>query len=224
MGASTIATGTRTGLRKQSPLTRSEILLTGAVGAFAPQILRWYNQADLDMGFDVWAAAGHAAVVALFLTLAGYITMVWGVRTLKEAFFVGLAVPAIILGPGTDLAKLAQPASAAAQVRSPASRVSAVAHPALGAIDLRVRGDDGSAIPRFHTVASDGRARSYSAENGYLPLPAGRYRVVVSAAGYETAAQDVVVAPSQNAPVYVTLHRLSAAQRFLHGANRAVGR
>jgi len=223
MGASTIATGMRGGLRKSQVLSRRDILITGAVGAFAPQILRWYNQADFGSGFDAWATAGHAGVIVLFLGLAGYITMVWGVRTLKEAFFVGLAVPAIILGPGTDLAKLAQPGRADAQVSQHTSRGSTQTRFAIGAVALRVRADDGSALSRFRAVAIDEHDRSYSADSRYLPLPAGHYRLLVSATGYETAERDVVVSANDSMSVDVTLHRLSAAQRFLRGANRAVG-
>ena len=223
MGTSTIVTGTRGGLRKSQVLSRRDILFTGAVGAFAPQILRWYTQADFGSDFDAWATAGHAGVVALFLGLAGYITMVWGVRTLKEAFFVGLAVPAIILGPGTDLAKLAQPGRADAQARQHISRDSTPTRFAVGAVALHVRADDGSAISHFRAVAIDGREQSYSAESGYLPLPAGRYRLSVSATGYETAERQVAVPANESTSVDITLQRLSPAQRFLRGANRAVG-
>jgi Carboxypeptidase regulatory-like domain len=220
MGAAAIATDSRTGLRRPV-LTRHEVLVTGAIGAFAPQILRWYNQADFTLDFDAWAAVGHAGVVVLFLALAGYVTMLWGVRTLKEAFLVGLAVPSIILGPGGDLASLAAPRKADAQVRAVPSRT-ADARPPVGTIEVFVRAEDGSAITRFRTVATDGRSRTYSADNGYLPLPAGRYRLSVSAAGYEPDERRVVVAARQSAEINVTLHRLSPAQRIFNGAGRAV--
>lgn len=223
MGASAIAADSRAGLRRPV-LTRQEVLVTGAIGAFAPQILRWYNQADFTLEFDAWATAGHAGVVVLFLALAGYVTMLWGVRTLKEAFLVGLAVPSIILGPGGDLASLAAPARANAQVRAVPPRTAADARPAVGTIEVFARAADGSAITRFRTVATDGHSRTYSADNGYLPLPAGRYRISVSAAGYEPIERRVVVAARQSAEINVTLHRLSPVQRIFNGAGRAVSR
>lgn len=223
MGVSAIAAEPRSSLRRPS-LSRPEVLLTGAVGAFAPQILRWYNQADVALEFDVWATVGHAGVVVLFLALAGYVTMLWGVRTLREAFLVGLAVPSIILGPGGDLAALAAPRKASAQMRVVPAPAHAVVRPAVGTLEVFVRGDDGTRITRFRAAVTDERSRTYASDTGYLPLPAGRYRLSVSAAGYEPMVRHVVVAARQNSEINVTLHRLSAAQRLFRGAGRAIGR
>jgi len=222
METSVPAADSRAGLRKPA-LTRAEIVLAGAVGAFAPQILRWYAGSGFG-DLDPVVAAGHAVVVLLFLALAGYVTLLWGVRTLREAFLVGLAVPSIVLGPGGDLAALARPGGASAQMRVPPARVATDARPAVGALDLRVRAEDGGDIERFSAVATDGRSRTYATESGYLPLPAGPYRLQVSAPGHETLERQVLVSPRQSTDVYVTLRRLSPAQRFLKGAAQAIDR
>ena len=212
MRAPTVVNVAREGLRKPTA-TNQQILVTGAIGAFAPQVLRWYTQPDLHVNRDPWGMAGYVGVMVLFLALAGYVTMLWGVRTLREAFLVGLAVPSIILGPGSDLASLAKPEKAHAQ-----------SHPAVGVIEIRAHSQDGKRVTRFRTIATDGSSSTYSTESGYLTLPAGRYRLSILAGGYETAEEDVTVAPRQHLPFNVTLHRLSPAQRVFQGAADAVRR
>src|SRR5712691_1381752 len=93
-----------------------QAFLTGALGAFAPQILRWYNQSSFKIESDLAVLAGYIIITLLFLILAGFVTVIWEARSLKEAFLVGLGVPAIILSAGPDVTSLLKIKGAGAQV------------------------------------------------------------------------------------------------------------
>src|SRR5215471_12477499 len=97
-------------------MTKWQVFLTGALGAFAPQILRWYSQSSFTIEADPVVLAGSIAITLLFLILAGFVTVIWEARSLKEAFLVGLAVPSIILSAGSDVRSLLKAKDAAAQV------------------------------------------------------------------------------------------------------------
>ncbi len=70
-------------------MSRWQIFFTGAIGAFAPQILRWYSQ-GAEIPRDPMILAGQLVITLLFIGLVGYVALIWKVRDLKEAFFVGL--------------------------------------------------------------------------------------------------------------------------------------
>lgn len=194
---------------------KSEVFLAGAIGALAPQILRWYTQWDGHGGVpDPLIAAGRAAVTLAFVALAGYVAMVWDVRSLKEGFLVGVGVPAVILGSGSDLASLAKASPASAQtlrVAAP-SRDHGVARLIVQAV-----GDDGRQIPDvLLTATSDGDQNRVSGPRPLILRP-GRYNLVIQARGYETEDRVIRLSPEQTLQFPVHLRPLSAKNRFLQG-------
>ncbi len=194
-------------------MSKSQIFFTGAIGAFAPQILRWYSQ-GAEISKDPMILAGQLLITLLFIGLAGYVTLIWKVRDLKEAFFVGLGVPAIILSSGSDLGSIIKAPNAHAQ------EVSAVGH-----LLVRARSEDGTDLTRTSITVSDPRgakeARYSGSPNKSLTLAAGTYDVAVQAEGFEAQERkQVVVEPNKNTVIDVTLRRLSATERFFQGVTR----
>jgi PEGA domain len=199
---------------RHGALCRSEVFLAGIVGAFAPQILRWYVQVDsgtLKGPWDWVETAGRLAVSTLFLVVAGYIAMLWEARSLREAFMIGLGVPSIILGPGADLASLGKAQKAHAQTAY-----------AVGVVEVRAI-SEGIVVPNVQIVASrDGRR--HFAEGSRLTLTPGTYRIEIHARGYEREEREVTVAAHNTTRVEIALRRLSATERFFKGASDAVKR
>jgi hypothetical protein len=187
---------------------KGQVFLTGAVGAFAPQILRWYSQ-GLEIKPDPWEIAGRAVVTLLFLALAGYVALLWDVRNLKEGFLVGLGVPSIILSAGSDLTSLAKVGQAWGQPL-----------PATGTLVVQARSEQGDSIADFRVLATDDMARTYAAGRQGLLLPPGKYRVVVEAGGYHSVSRTLVVEPGRTTRLDVTLPALSAYERFFKGILR----
>jgi hypothetical protein len=191
-------------------MKKKRIFLTGVAGAFAPQILRWYSQASVDLDNDPVQLAGRAFITLLFLGLAGYITVLWDVRNLKEAFFIGLGVPSIILSAGSDLGSLAKPAPAQAQI------VTENAYLVVSA-----RNDKGENIAPIRVMATDEQGKViYLGRKGDALLPAGRYTIAVSASGYEVETKHVSLAAKQTVKLDVTLKEKSLADRFIQGIQR----
>jgi hypothetical protein len=191
-------------------MKKKQIFLTGVAGAFAPQILRWYSQASVDLDNDPVQLAGRAFITVLFLGLAGYITVLWDVRNLKEAFFIGLGVPSIILSAGSDLGSLAKPAPAQAQV------ITENAYLVVSA-----KNDKGENIAPIRVTATDEQGKViYLGRKGEALLPAGRYTIAVSASGYEVEINNISLAAKQTAKLEVTLKEKSLADRFIQGIQR----
>jgi hypothetical protein len=190
------------------------VFFAGIVGAFAPQILRWYVQVDssaLKGPWDWVEIAGRIAVSALFLVVAGYVATLWEVRSLREAFMIGLGVPSIILGPGADLAVLGKAQKAHAQTAY-----------SVGVVEVRAN-SEGTVVPDVQIVASrDGRR--HIGEGGRLTLTPGTYRLEIRARGYEVEERQVAVAAHNTIRLDVSLRRLSATQRFIKGASDAFRR
>lgn len=203
---------------KRLKLRKQEVFLAGAVGAFAPQLLRWYAQWDGRDGMpDPLLVAGRLVLTLAFVALAGYVAMVWDVRNLKEGFLVGVAVPAVILGSGSDLASLAKVAPASAQtVREAApARTDRAAH-----LIVHASGEDGQQIQGVFLVAIAEADQTRVSSPNSLVLRPGRYSVVVRARGYESEGQVVQVGPDETVTLSVTLRPLSAASRLLKGVRQ----
>jgi len=199
---------------QRSALGRREVFLTGIVGAFAPQILRWYVQADsggLKGPWDWLEVTGRIAVIVLFLSVAGYVSTLWDVKTLRQAFMVGLGVPSILLGPGADLAALGRVKMANAQ----ASYTS-------GAVEVRAT-SNGAPVRPVELVAV-GNGQHHIAGTSPLPLPPGNYQIAIRARGYETAEREVSVQANRTTQLDVSLRRLSSNERFLKGVKDAIKR
>lgn len=191
-------------------MKKKQIFLTGVAGAFAPQILRWYSQASVDLDNDPVQLAGRVFITSLFLGLAGYITLLWDVRSLKEAFFIGLGVPSIILSAGSDLGSLAKPGQAHAQV------ITDNAYLAVSA-----KNDKGENIAPLRVMATDEQGKViYLGRKGEALLPAGRYAITVSSSGYETETRNISLAAKQTVKLEVTLKEKSLADRFIQGIQR----
>lgn len=187
-------------------MTKMQIFWTGLGGAFAPQILRWYSQDTFDFANDLDPVkiAGRIFVTALFLALAGYVTVIWDPRTLKEAFWIGLAVPSIILSAGSDLNDIAKAPHADAQE--------------IATLSVQAKTETGNAISDITITATDQNGRVYSVPRNDLHLPPGPYTVVVEASGYEPEEMKLTIEPGQ--PMHrelVTLRRQSPVQRFFQG-------
>ena len=199
---------------QRSALGRREVFLTGIVGAFAPQILRWYVQADtgaLRGSWDWLEVTGRIAVIVLFLSVAGYVATLWDVKTLRQAFMVGLGVPSILLGPGADLAALSKVVKAHAQSTY-----------ASGAVEVRAT-SNGEPVRPVELVAV-GNGQHPIAGASPLPLPPGNYQVAIQARGYETAERTVTVQANRTTQLDVSLRRLSSNERFLKGVTDAIKR
>lgn len=198
----------------RSALGRREVFLTGIVGAFAPQILRWYVQADsggLTGSWDWLEVTGRIAVIVLFLSVAGYVATLWDVKTLRQAFMVGLGVPSILLGPGADLAALGK-----------VQRADAQAAYASGAVEVRVT-SNGEPVRPVELVAV-GSGQHHIAGTSPLPLPPGDYQIAIRARGYETAEREVSVQANRTTRLDVSLRRLSSNERFFKGVTDAIRR
>jgi carboxypeptidase family protein len=193
---------------------RREVFLAGIVGAFAPQALRWYvdvNSSALKGSWDWIEIGGRLAVSALFLVIAGYVATLWEVRSLREAFMIGLGVPAIILGPGADLAALGKAQPAHGQTAY-----------SVGVVEVRAT-SEGTSVPNVQIEASrDGRR--HIADAGRLTLTPGTYRLEIRAPGYELETRQVTVTADNTTRVDISLRPLSAAQRFIKGASDAFRR
>lgn len=191
-------------------MKKKQVFFTGVAGAFAPQILRWYSQASVDLDNDPVQLAGRIFITLLFLGLAGYITVLWDVRNLKEAFFIGLGVPSIILSAGSDLGSLAKPAPAQAQI------VTENAYLVVSA-----KNEKGENIAPIRVMATDEQGKViYLGRKGDALLPAGRYTIAVSAGGYEVETRHVSLAAKQTVKLDVTLKEKSLADRFIQGIQR----
>lgn len=191
-------------------MKKKQVFLTGVAGAFAPQILRWYSQASVDLDNDPVQFAGRAFITLLFLGLAGYITVLWDVRNLREAFFIGLGVPSIILSAGSDLGSLAKPAPVHAEI------VTDNAYLVVSA-----RNDKGEPITPIRVTATDAQGKVvYLGRKGEALLPPGRYAIAVSASGYEVETKQVSLAAKQTVKLDVTLKEKSVADRFIQGIQR----
>ena len=191
-------------------MKKKQIFFTGIAGAFAPQILRWYSQASVDLDNDPVQLAGRMFITLLFLGLAGYITLLWDVRSLKEAFFIGLGVPSIILSAGSDLGSLAKPAPAHAQVITDNAY-----------LVVSARNEKGEEIASIRVMATDEQGKViYLGRKGEALLPAGRYTIAVSASGYEVETMTVTLAAKQTAKLDVKLKEKSFAERFMQGIQR----
>jgi hypothetical protein len=153
-----------------------------------------------------WAEiAGRLVVSVLFLGVAGYLATLWEVRSLREAFMIGLGVPSIILGPGADLAALGRPQPARAQTAY-----------SVGAVEVSAT-SDGATIPHLQIEASrDGRR--YIGEGSRLTLTPGTYRLEIRASGYESEEREVTVTAHNTTRLDISLRPLSATQRFIKGA------
>jgi len=194
-------------------MSKWQIFFTGTIGAFAPQILRWYSQ-GAEIPRDPMILAGQLVITILFIGLAGYVALIWKVRDLKEAFFVGLGVPAIILSSGSDLGSIIKPPQAVAEEVT-----------AVGQLLVRARSEDGAAVTHGTISVSDPRGLKgtyYSGSpNKSLTLAAGTYDVVVQAEGFETEARkQVVIEPNKRAIIEVTLRKLSPGERFIQGLTK----
>jgi PEGA domain len=199
---------------QRSALGRREVFLAGIVGAFAPQILRWYVQADsggLRGSWDWLEVTGRIAVIVLFLSVAGYVATLWDVRTLRQAFMVGLGVPSILLGPGADLAALGKVQKANAQAAY-----------AAGAVEVRATSN--GAPVRLVELVTVGSGQHHIAGASPLSLPPGHYRIAIRARGYETTEREVSVQANRTTQLDVSLRRLSSSERFLKGASEAIQR
>jgi PEGA domain len=199
---------------QRSALCRREVFLTGIVGAFAPQILRWYVQADsggLRGSWDWFEVSGRIAVIVLFLTVAGYVATLWDVKTLRQAFMVGLGVPSILLGPGADLAALGK-----------VQRANAQAAYAAGAVEVRAT-SNGAPVRSVELVAV-GNGQQRIAGASPLPLPPGNYQIAIRARGYETAEREVSVQANRTTQLDVSLRPLSSSERFLKGVTDTIKR
>jgi hypothetical protein len=194
---------------------KGEVFLAGAVGALAPQILRWYTQWDGHGGMpDPLIAAGRAAVTLAFVALAGYVAMVWDVRNLKEGFLVGVGVPAVILGSGSDLASLAKVPAASAQTL----RVAAPARDhGIARLIVHAVGEDGRQIPGVLLIATADTDQSRVSGPNPLVLRPGHYSLVIQARGYETEDRVIRLSPEETLQLTVHLRPLSAANRFIRG-------
>ena len=199
---------------QRSALGRREVFLTGIVGAFAPQILRWYVQVDaggLKGSWDWIEVTGRIAVIVLFLSVAGYVATLWDVKTLRQAFMVGLGVPSILLGPGADLAALGRVQQATAQAAY-----------ASGVVEVRATSNGSPVRPVYLVAVGNGQHRIAGASP--LPLPPGNYYVEIRARGYETAQREVRVQTNRTTQLSVSLRRLSSNERFLKGVTDAIRR
>ncbi len=189
-----------------------QIFLTGVTGAFAPQVLRWYSQPPSEIVEtinDPVQLACYMAVTVLFLGVAGYVTMLWKVRSLKEAFFVGLAVPSIILSAGTDVASITPIREAGAQMI--ASTVNLV---------VNTRTEEGTDISGVKIVAiNQTSARTYSGGKEGLALPPGRYTVSIEANGYKTERREIMI-DQKSVSIDVTMRPKSLRGRILNGITR----
>ncbi len=199
---------------QRSALCRREVFLTGIVGAFAPQILRWYVQADsggLRGSWDWLEVMGRIAVIVLFLSVAGYVATLWDAKTLRQAFMVGLGVPSILLGPGADLAALGKVQKANAQAAY-----------AAGAVEVRAT-SNGAPVRSVELVAV-GNGQHRIAGASPLSLPPGNYQIAIRARGYETAEREVSVQANSTTQLDVSLRPLSSNERFFKGVTDAIKR
>jgi len=190
------------------------VFLTGIVGAFAPQILRWYVQADsggLRGSWDWLEVMGRIAVIVLFLSVAGYVATLWDAKTLRQAFMVGLGVPSILLGPGADLAALGKVQKANAQAAY-----------AAGAVEVRAT-SNGAPVRSVELVAV-GNGQHRIAGASPLSLPPGNYQIAIRARGYETAEREVSVQANSTTQLDVSLRPLSSNERFFKGVTDAIKR
>lgn len=189
-------------------MTKRKVFWTGALGAFAPQILRWYSQVTdatvtIDLTNEAWRIAARVLVTALFLAVAGYVALIWDVRNLKEAFLVGLGIPSIILTAGSDLPSVIKALPASAQQ--------------VGTLSLRAKTESGEIIPQIRVTATDQMGRSHSSDQGESVLPPGAYTVVVQASGFEPVELRVTLEPGRTSRHEVTMRRKSPAQQFFEG-------
>ena len=184
--------------------------LTGALGAFAPQILRWYSQSSFTIEVDPVQLAGSITITLLFLILAGFVTVIWEARSLKEAFLVGLGVPSIILSAGPDVTSLLKAKGVHAQV------ITTEAHLVVAA-----KTAPGQDIAAITVTATDEAGKIvYFGSKSEALLPPGRYTISVSASGYESETKSVALASQQTVRLNVTLRRKSFVDRFIQGIQR----
>lgn len=191
-------------------MSKWQAFVTGAVGAFAPQVLRWYVQSSFVIEYDPVQLVGHILITLLFLLLAGFVTMIWEVRNLKEAFVVGLGVPSIILSAGADVTSLLKAKGAHAQVITQAAHLVVSAKTALGdeIADLKV------------TATDEAGKVIYIGSKREALLPHGTYTITVSASSYESETRNITLAPQQTFRLDVTLRQKSLVDRFIQGLQR----
>lgn len=188
--------------------TRTQIFWTGSIGAISPQILRWYSQVaegtvTFDLSGEGWKFAARLLVTILFVALAGYVTLIWKVRNLKEAFLVGLAIPSIILSAGTDLRSVIEPRGAYSQD--------------VATLKVEARTKDGDALKKVRIIAIDRARHTYSVGSDELFLPPGNYVITVKASGFESQEFAISLDPGQKLQHRVVLLRESPAKQFLKG-------
>ncbi len=77
-------------------VTTQQIFFTGAIGSIAPQILDWYAR-GLEVPDPNTKLIGAVFITLMFVSMAGYIAVIWGEKNLMKVFIIGIGTPCIVL-------------------------------------------------------------------------------------------------------------------------------
>ena len=193
------------------------------MGNVSPILLKWWAQARAEEAItlpgDSWATFfGWFVATVLFAVAAAFaVVEVWKEKTPQRAFFLGLALPYLLWGAVTDVATGVRVRPARAQTEKMQLKFAQ-----LPPLKVEVRAADNDAeVSAVTQIMTEGDSAVIATSNtGIFALPPGRYRVIVSAPGYNIDRTTIDHSEPQVVPVKLT--RLTKWGQFLNGAKFAV--
>jgi len=177
-----------------------------ALGNVAPVILRWYNQEQITMPGE---ALGGLLAFLIFAVFAGvFVTFIWKEKTARQAFMIGLAFPYVLSGMVADVQDFGRVKKARAQYGGLVGGGGG-ARGTLGVLRISVGDISGGKPDKIsaRVLAADKELALTTKNPDEIYLPAGTYRVIVSAPGYKSTSTDVTVAGSESKTLPVTLFK-----------------
>ena len=171
-------------------------------------------------------AVGGLLAFVLFAAAAGFVAVfVWKGKTTRDAFFIGLAFPYALTGFLADAQHIARIRQAHGQYSGAVGgfgttpRSGTAPQGPLAVLQLAVAGADGRRVEKFNTgvLASDRELAIATKNPGEILLPPGTYRVVVSAAGYKSAAVNVTIEGPEPRQLSITLSNSTFAYDVWNG-------